>query len=525
MRSRAIPRAFALALAFMTQASLRAQGTGPAAVSSGRVYAMPSTYEALERDDHATAWAGIEAALDACAPTTDHPDRCLDLLFTATAVTSLLGRYQDSDTYARRALRLALDSLGEAHIDTARAYANLGTNLRECGPPVESESYFRRALTTFLRVLGSDDAGTARVYYGLGRSLHQQGRYREAEAAYRASLDIYLRTVGEERVDTADAYINLGTSLLPQREPGAGLRYIERGLAIVERLGARRYVSQAHFSLSVAHQFLGDWEAAESWARTALRTALEVFGEHSQATLQAYWNLGGLLEQRGRHEDAEPYFRLALSGFRRLRGERSFGTALAYAGVARTRARQGDAMTAERYFRRALAILRLVHGDGHPSTARAHQDLGALLVDVGPGTEAETHLGWALAITLRMEDREHAAFAAFNLGRARWRTGGAEAAEPLLRRALALFDEGPPTESLIIDRRIGLAAAWHALGRHPLETYALFDAAIGGVVARVQAAPIHDRSNSGLAYYRPYLVDQVAAGWSAAHPPASPTVR
>jgi serine/threonine protein kinase/tetratricopeptide (TPR) repeat protein len=158
-----------------------------------------------------------------------------------------------------------LKSLGEWNELTATAYNNLGVVSRRLGDLARAEELYRKALEIDVRVLGADHPGTLYDMHNLANVLSDVGKYAEA-------IDMFEDVVNKRRASLGSDDPNVAAS----------------------RLG-----------LMLALQRDGQFAAAESHARDALRIVNLVYPDHHYKIREAEGSLGELLIEWKRFPEAE----------------------------------------------------------------------------------------------------------------------------------------------------------------------------------------------------------------------------
>ncbi|MBN2446552.1 MAG: tetratricopeptide repeat protein [Phycisphaerae bacterium] len=243
--------------------------------------------------------------------------------------------------------------------------------------------------------------------------------------------------------------------------------------------------ASVHHTLGFTYRALGEYDAAETHLRTALRIREDLYGDEHADVATSMNNLATLLLARGEYAEAEMLCRRSLEIRRKLFGddsahvgvslnnlglilqatgdyagaERSYRDALrieralgtdAYQEVATTLSNiaavlqaQGDLDQAEPLLREAVALNRELHASVHPELARTICNLAGLLHNQGALPEAEALYREALELRWRLYGARHPEIAVslYGLGAVLYSQNDFEGAEPFLRQALAMDRE------------------------------------------------------------------------------------
>ncbi len=292
-----------------------------------------------------------------------------NLLALAAILTP--GRLEEAEQYARQALAINEQALGEEHPETLRSMYYVGNALLAQKRYVEAEESFRQLLDVAERVLGSGDSLTqrtkkrlAQVLTILGKEapaelsqqmkdvasksdarldarlkeamdidnkaldLEKQERFEEAEPLYRQSLEIYEKVMGADHTATAAALWRLADNLSTQERD----------------------------------------EEAEPLYRRSLKIVEDYLGPEHQATASGLDKLAVNLYWQGRFDEADPLYRRAIEIYERIRGKENPKTVSVVLNLALNLDRQRRFTEAEKLYREALDIHQRYLGAEHPRT-------------------------------------------------------------------------------------------------------------------------------------------------------------
>ncbi|MEM9998488.1 MAG: tetratricopeptide repeat protein [Bacteroidota bacterium] len=190
--------------------------------------------------------------------------------------------------------------------------------------------------------------------------------------------------------------------------------------------------------LAVLLDLRGDYNAAESLYRRALRGRERVLGPDHPDTLVSVNNLGFLCRLRGDYGTAESLFRRAIEGNERTFGSHHPNVLGPITNLAALLDLRGDYEAAELLYRRVIDGYMRTLGPDHPDTLGSVNDLAAVLVARGNYDAAEPLYRRVIDGYMRTLGPDHpdTLGSVNNLGYLFWERRNYAAAEPLLRRAL-----------------------------------------------------------------------------------------
>lgn len=329
------------------------------------------------------------------------------------------GRYADALVLLDRSEALggdALDGPGQAALAYDRARI-----LDFLGRAEESEGHARRALTLRREHLGEANTLTADALNQLAVSLQAQGRYDEADRAYRDALTVYEADNGPDHPHVAIALSNLGNILRRRGREHAAEPVYRRAVRIAESSGDDELLAQCLTNLGWHLRMTGRWPEADPVFRRAADLLVAVAGPDHPFTGIAFANLALILGDQDKHAEAEPLFVQALAALEPAVGADSPDILATLDGYALTLSRLDRKAEAEAVYGRTLGIARTRLSPGHPEALRQTVAVADFLLDDGRAAEAR----------LRLEEAETALFQRIGTG--------AGVRTDVLRRAQALF--------------------------------------------------------------------------------------
>jgi tetratricopeptide (TPR) repeat protein len=225
-----------------------------------------------------------------------------------------LRRYDESVAAYEEALRIRKALYGERHPSVAQSYNRVAIALLFKGDRSKSEAFLRKELAIY-ESLPNAKVATAYAYATLGRLMQDSGKMELAETNYRAAIRLHKEASGDENRGVAEAMFNLASVLHLRRDYGAAEELLQKTLAIhIKTMGA------GHHQVAHTLLFLGslrleqkDFEGAERNFREALAIEQKGFGEEHQFVAEVLAHLARLHVRKGDWPKAEEIHRKALA--------------------------------------------------------------------------------------------------------------------------------------------------------------------------------------------------------------------
>ena len=265
------------------------------------------------------------------------------------------GRFEEAETFHKRALSIREKALGPGHAATAQSLNNLAAIYKAQRRYAEAIPLLKRALEINEKLLGRDHPDLAPDLKSLAELYRLQGRDSEAETLERRSQ------MRREPTVSADA--------LWQSYIAAGGRAYQQG----------NYT-----------------EAERQWG-SALKEAKR-FGRQDPRLATSLNNLGELYRLQGRYAEAEQHYKWALAVLEKALRPAHPQVATSLNNLAALYHAQGRYAGAEQLYKRSLAIKEKALGPDHPSVAATLENYVALLREVGRTDDADKMEARAKAI-------------------------------------------------------------------------------------------------------------------------------
>ena len=364
-----------------------------------------------------------------------------------------LGHYPEARELLQTTLQEARTQLGEAHPVTLEAMLELSAALIKLREHEEPLALARVAVQLYEETLGDPHLQTARAKVQLAIALYHQpwGGLEEVIELEREAIDVLRRELGAEHPETLDVVRKLAVCLILEGQVDEGEAMLEQVLDTLLRTHGESHVETAHTLHQLAfvrgrravHDVATRSESLEEEAALRAR-ALEIYrsalGERHLLTLRQRVALARNLEARRMHAEAVSQLEEAIEGMSATFGAEHIETLQTRLQLARTYEDMEEFDQAVPRYRTALAAMGRVLGPEHPYLVDARGGFAHVLMYAGRHAEAEEYFLESVEAHRRLfpdsgRTASQIGFAAVNyieMGRYRQ-------AEELLRQALRIW--------------------------------------------------------------------------------------
>ncbi|HET8646411.1 MAG TPA: tetratricopeptide repeat protein, partial [Vicinamibacteria bacterium] len=244
------------------------------------------------------------------------------------------GRFE---TYAREALDIRRQALGEEHRDTVSSLNDLGLYLLlNKGEVASAEPLLRQCLAINRKLLRPDHPDVGTAMGNLALALQAKGDFAQAESLARQGLSISRKALGDDHLDIGIKLFNLAKALRSQGKFAEAAAALEEALRITRPALGPDHSRTVLFTVSLALVRLDQDRAAEAepMLRHALRVRERTLAKDDARLGQVKSALGAVLTKLARYEEAES---LLLAAERILAGGKAGGWEAQEARSNRTR--------------------------------------------------------------------------------------------------------------------------------------------------------------------------------------------
>jgi tetratricopeptide (TPR) repeat protein/predicted Ser/Thr protein kinase len=254
-----------------------ASGSDPLAAKAAILLLRVLGYH-LARSGEGLAWADVATALLERLGLDESLDAA-QLANNTALVHELLGDYEETERWHRRALELRTKLLGSEHPETGHSYANLGNLALLRDDHDAALEWHQRALDVRERGLGPSHPDVGRSHGNIGRVYLARGQLDEALAHFHESHAIFSRTIGAEHRVAARVHDSIADVHRRRGELDEALAQYRRALEIQVPLLGEKHPEAALSNIGIARVLLAQGQLQEAF-------------RHVEAAAIAYAGLG-----------------------------------------------------------------------------------------------------------------------------------------------------------------------------------------------------------------------------------------
>lgn len=212
------------------------------------------------------------------------------------ATLSALDKHAEAESMLRDAVARQEAKVGSEHPRLSTPLTELAVCLIHQGRKDEAENCLLRALKLIEGMPNQGGPLHARALSNLAHLRKEQGRIEEAAKLEAQVVEIRERTLGGDHPDVALSYGVLSELAILRGQPDEARQHLTRGLTP----GATGHLQTVH-ALRMGHTQLelGDYKAATTTLKDALRAAEEEYGRSSKERLIALHELAATQLERG----------------------------------------------------------------------------------------------------------------------------------------------------------------------------------------------------------------------------------
>ncbi|WP_298817774.1 tetratricopeptide repeat protein [Chloroflexus sp.] len=288
--------------------------------------------------------------------------------------------YFQAQQLLEEALRIAEQTLGRHHGDTAHILYDLAIVLKHQRQLDQALDYFKEVLQFLHNQSNPDHRVVAAVYGMMADVFSKKADYAAAQHYFEKAFDIQRRELGDYHEDTIATLLRLARLREGEGDYDDAIKKFSQALWSVERAeGDNRWLKATiHEDLAACLRKMKLFEQAFEHITEAKDLYEEVFGSEHSSVASAF-NIGGSISaDLKQYKDAEEQYRRALAIYRKIFGNDHPSTATVLANLGGVLFEQGKFIDARDCYEQALAVFEQKLGPDHPSTQTVRQQIAQL---------------------------------------------------------------------------------------------------------------------------------------------------
>ncbi|MGW8359246.1 tetratricopeptide repeat protein [Streptomyces wedmorensis] len=300
-------------------------------------------------------------------------------------------------------------ALGQQHIHTLTARANLAAHTGEAGDWPAARHEFEELVPLYEQVLGREHPDTLHTRALLAKVTGKAGRWEAARDQFAELLSAMQKALGPSAPETLTVRTDLATWT------GEAGNWLTARDQFVKLLPLRTYVSgtkapetlTVRSNLATATGEAGDWEAARDQFAELLPLTEDVFDPKDPTTLNHRSNLATATGRAGDAATARAQFSELLPVYEEVLGPEHPDTLTAWSNLAGWTGEAGDWPAARDQFAQLLSVRQQVLGLEHPHTLNTRANLARATGHAGNPCAARDQFDELVPVYEQVLGREH----------------------------------------------------------------------------------------------------------------------
>ena len=321
------------------------------------------------------------------------PEVLASLMQQISSVYLSLGRYEKSDSLARRAMAVWQESYDAPHKAIAGNLVLLSQVFNAKGMTDSAQLVTIQAIAMYQRLKMTQGAQMADAWIELSAAYYNKGQFLESDSVFRKAYAIHQNIYETPHPDLANDLHVIGTSLRKLGEYEEAEKYLEDALAMKHSL-----YKEPHLEIAVTLNHLaslkqnqGQWRESVSLIKQSLDQRQRILGPLHVETLASQSNLARAYTNLGILDSAAFLYEDALAKVRSIFGDGHYYVAAIMQSLANTHLLRHDLSMAEELFREAIALNKRLLPEDNVNSAFALMGLGKTLMGKGNFQEARTN--------------------------------------------------------------------------------------------------------------------------------------
>ena len=327
------------------------------------------------------------------------------------------GKFDQSE-----ALLLKTIGIIDEHLDgptslRADVYSYLGHNYTQKSNFPKGLYYMKEAVAIYLQTLGEQHQFTARAYSSIGAIYNNLEQSNDlAIASFEKSITILKSLDMHETLEMSRVYNDLANTYQDMEQTQQALHYHQLSLGIKQKVLVETHyeVSVSYFNMAQNSLVMGDVAAAIDYYQQALKIDIHNFGPEHRWVAEDYFNLADCYNLIGSYDKAIRYAQKSVDMLRASYGNEDLKVAMAMNALAKAYTSIEDYENARLHFLEAFKVFTKVAEDFRvydAITGKAHalNSLGTVMLAEAAYDQAIDYHQQALQIFTGLKDQQKAA--------------------------------------------------------------------------------------------------------------------
>lgn len=356
----------------------------------------------------------------------------------------------------------SIASYGNASIEVADCYSNIGMAYEGLGNYDSSLANYQKSLSIFQKKIGITNLKVALCYHNIGKIYYYYKDFGTALEFFEKAIKLRLDLSKEHDQDIATSYNYIGLVYQNTGEYDKSLEYFRKALDLRIKIFGDIHprVAAVYNNIGLVFQGKGDLEQSLDYHRKAYSIRLNVFGENHPDVASSFNNIGIVLFSMEKYDEAIESFKKALDIRIKSLSEIHPEVAMYYNNIGFVYTVKGAFDNALDYQQKALKVYAQLYGNNSPRLAEIYNSIGNSYFHKGEYDKALDHYRIATRYRILLYGEKHydIAVSYINIGNTYGEMGEYDKSLEYYHKALAMRIE------LLGDSNLDVAQSYNNIG-------------------------------------------------------------
>jgi len=293
-----------------------------------------------------------------------------------------LNKHEEAYKYHKKALKIKVTLFGEANIESALSFCNLGKTCTNLGKYSEAHEYLNKSQKFVEGIPEHETSHLLVVLKNQSVLSEKEGRIDEGIKLLKKIYSIQRKSLGEKDVETIKTCVALGDAHSLFKDYGTAEKYFLQALPIIPQIYKEKpeELFRIYNQLAgISHNLRKPLQETEKYMKEVLKvieSEQDLGKKESLEFSHAYYNIGRFYAMMNQLDKAIDFLNKSLKiRLKKSEGKKDEYVASSYQSLGEVFLRKNDLVKAKDHFEDALLIRMEVFGGNSPVTMNSFQAL------------------------------------------------------------------------------------------------------------------------------------------------------